>query len=112
MKAGGLCPFCPGNEDKTPPEIMAIRPLSDQRDIPGWEVRVVPNKFPALQIEGNLAPRGDGIYDIINGIGAHEVVIETPNHASDLTDLSEKNFHDILLIFRNRTLDLKKDSLL
>ena len=47
MKAGGLCPFCPGNEDKTPPEIMAIRPMSDQRDIPGWEVRVVPNKFPS-----------------------------------------------------------------
>lgn len=110
MKAGGLCPFCPGNEDKTPPEIMAIRPMSDQRDIPGWEVRVVPNKFPALQIEGSLAPRGNGIYDTINGIGAHEVVIETPNHASDLADLSEKNFHDILLIFRDRTRDLKKDS--
>ncbi|MCH7677746.1 galactose-1-phosphate uridylyltransferase [candidate division KSB1 bacterium] len=109
IKGGGLCPFCPGNEDKTPPEIMAIRPLSDQRDVPGWEIRVVPNKFPALQIEGNLSPKGDGIYDILNGIGAHEVIIETPNHASDLADLSEKNFHDILLIFRNRTLDLKKD---
>ncbi len=110
MKGGGLCPFCPGNEDKTPPEIMAIRPLGDQRDVPGWEIRVVPNKFPALQIEGNLAAKGDGIYDTLNGIGAHEVVIETPNHARDLADLNEKSFHDILLIFKNRTLDLKKDS--
>lgn len=109
VKGGGFCPFCPGNEDKTPPEIMAIRSLSEQRDVPGWIIRVVPNKFPALQIEGKLTRRGEGIYDMMNGIGAHEVVIETPNHAADLTDLDENQIADILSIFRDRTLDLKKD---
>jgi UDPglucose--hexose-1-phosphate uridylyltransferase len=56
---GGFCPFCYGNEGKTPPEIQAYRPATNggptsQRDTPGWTVRVVPNKFPALGIEGTL----------------------------------------------------------
>lgn len=110
IKGGGFCPFCPGNEDKTPPEIMANRPITDKRDVPGWTIRVVPNKFPALQIEGRLDPKGEGNYDKMNGVGAHEVIIETPNHASDLADLSAKQINEILLIFRNRTLDLRKDS--
>ncbi|NIR51183.1 galactose-1-phosphate uridylyltransferase [candidate division KSB1 bacterium] len=109
IKGGGFCPFCPGNEDKTPPEIMAIRPTSEQKDVPGWEIRVVPNKFPALQIEGVLYRKGDGNYDMINGVGAHEVVIETSNHVLDLSDLSEEHIHKVLLIFRNRTLDLTND---
>ncbi|MFQ5822460.1 MAG: galactose-1-phosphate uridylyltransferase [bacterium] len=108
-KGGGFCPFCPGNEDKTPPEIMAVRSNNDQRDVPGWEIRVVSNKFPALQIEGELNRKGEGIYDLMNGVGAHEVIIETPNHAADLTDFSEKHIADILFIFRDRTLDLKRD---
>lgn len=110
MKGSGFCPFCPGNEDKTPPEIMAVRPMTEQRDVPGWEIRVVPNKFPALQIEGDLARRGEGIYDMLNGIGAHEVVIETPNHALDFADLSVDSVANILRIFRDRALDLKKDT--
>ncbi|MFQ5707558.1 MAG: galactose-1-phosphate uridylyltransferase [bacterium] len=110
LKGSGFCPFCPGNEDKTPPEIMAVRPMTEQRDVPGWEIRVVPNKFPALQIEGDLARRGEGIYDMLNGIGAHEVVIETPNHALDFADLSVDSVANILRIFRDRALDLKKDT--
>ncbi len=78
---GGFCPFCYGNEDKTPPEIQAYRPNHNggpapQRDTPGWTVRVVPNKFPALGIEGNLNRQAEGMFDKMNGIGAHEVVIE------------------------------------
>ncbi len=110
MKGGGYCPFCPGNEDKTPPEITASRPTSSQRDVPGWNIRVVPNKFPALRIEGELRRRAEGNYDIMNGVGAHEVVIETPNHALDLADLSESHIRDVLITFRNRVLDLKKDA--
>ena len=54
---GGPCVFCTANEDKTPPEIVAIRPPDTRRDGPGWSLRVVPNKFPALRIEGDLEPR-------------------------------------------------------
>ncbi len=109
-KGGGFCPFCPGHEDKTPPEILAIRPLTEKKDVPGWDIRVVPNKFPALNIEGELNAKGFGNYDMMNGIGAHEVIIETPKHASDLADLSEEQIVDVLLTYRARILDLGKDA--
>src|SRR5262249_33790190 len=66
------CPFCEGNEKHTPHEILAYRSRGTRPDEPGWRVRVVPNKYPALQIEGELNKRGDGIYDRMHGIGAHE----------------------------------------
>ena len=105
QKSGGFCPFCPGNEDKTPPEITAIRPPGLPRDGAGWSVRVVPNKFPALQIEGDLERRGEGIYDLMNGIGAHEVIIETPGHKEGLADLPQKKIEDVIWAYRDRVLD-------
>ncbi len=107
---GGFCPFCPGNEDKTPPEVLAYRrdPAS-KPDSPGWHLRVVPNKFPALQIEGCLDRRGEGMFDKMNGIGAHEVIIETPDHSKCMATLSEKEVEEILWAYRDRLLDLKKD---
>src|SRR2546425_700503 len=54
-----FCPFCAGNEDRTPPEIYALRPGGGPPNGPGWTVRVVPNKFPALQVEGTLDRRGE-----------------------------------------------------
>ena len=82
----GVCPFCEGSEDKTPPEIMAYRKPGSLKNQSGWLVRVVPNKFPALAIEGNLSRTGIGIFDMMNGIGAHEVIIESPDHTKDLAD--------------------------
>ena len=49
-------------------------------------MRVVPNKFPALRIEGGLDRKGLGAYDRMNGVGAHEVIIETPQHNLNLAD--------------------------
>ena len=111
---GGFCPFCYGNESKTPPEIQAYRPGSSggpvsQRDTPGWTVRVVPNKFPALGIEGTLNRQAEGMFDRMNGIGAHEVIIETPDHSASLATLPPKRIEDVLWTFRDRILDLKKD---
>lgn len=103
------CPFCPGNEATTPPEVLAYRPGKTAPNSPGWTIRVVPNKFPALRIEGELNKKGEGIYDKMNGIGAHEVVIETPEHQLDLPDLDDNTFKDIVWSFRERTLELKKD---
>lgn len=104
------CPFCPGNESATPPEIMAVRPDRSPPNGPGWTLRVIPNKFPALRIEGELDRRGEGIYDRVNGIGAHEVIIETPDHAQDLADLSPDAFYQVVLAYQRRILDLKKDN--
>ena len=106
---GGFCPFCYGNEDKTPPEIIAYRPDGSARNTPGWTLRVVPNKFPALGIEGSLDKQGEGLYDKMNGIGAHEVIIETPEHDKTLAQLADKRVEDIFWAYRDRIVDLKND---
>jgi UDPglucose--hexose-1-phosphate uridylyltransferase len=108
-RSDGFCPFCPGNEDKTPPAVHTVKPPGAAAGSPGWRVRVVPNKFPALQIEGGLDRRGEGLYDRMNGVGAHEVVIESPDHALDLADLPVDHIHDVLLAWRERIIDLHKD---
>ncbi|HLJ85707.1 MAG TPA: galactose-1-phosphate uridylyltransferase [Candidatus Angelobacter sp.] len=111
LKGAGFCPFCPGNESKTPPEILAYRPASDrgQRNAPGWSLRVIPNKFPALGIEGELNRQAEGMFDKMNGVGAHEVVIETPIHGETLATMPVKQVEDVLWAFRDRILDLKQD---
>ncbi|HSA87719.1 MAG TPA: galactose-1-phosphate uridylyltransferase [Nitrospira sp.] len=104
-----LCPFCPGQERLTPKEIMAYRPQSDGPNSPNWTVRVVPNKFPALQVEGEMGREGVGLYDRMNGVGAHEVIIETPSHVEGLADLPTKKIEDMLWAYRDRMIDLRKD---
>jgi UDPglucose--hexose-1-phosphate uridylyltransferase len=106
---GGFCPLCEGNEDRTPPEIIAYRENGTPPNSPGWTLRVVPNKFPALRIEGEINREGEGIYDKMNGIGAHEVVIETPRHHETLATMSLKGVEHVLLSYRDRIVDLKKD---
>jgi len=105
-----LCPFCPGHEDKTPREVyVAGRLPSAPPNGPGWKVRAVPNRFPALKIEGELDRQAEGIYDRMNGIGAHEVVIETPDHGRALKDLSVAELTEVLFAFKARVLDLRND---
>lgn len=105
----GSCPFCPGNEGSTPPEIMAFRDPGSQRNGTGWWVRVVPNKYPALSVEGELRKTGFGMYDWMNGVGAHEVIIETPEHEKHPSRLDARQLEDVLWAYRARYLDLKKD---
>lgn len=106
----GFCPLCPGNESFTPPEVLAFREGLDSPDKPGWQVRVVPNKFPALVIEGDLSKEGVGLYDKMNGIGAHEVIIESPSHNEVFSDLPPERMCLIFQAYRERILDLEKDS--
>jgi len=103
-----FCPFCPGNEDKTPPEVLSYH--TDGLTHEGrWSLRTVPNKFPALRVEGDLDRQGEGLYDRMNGVGAHEVVIETPDHMATLSTMDERQVAEVLWAFRDRVLDLKKD---
>src|SRR5881628_424898 len=83
VESGKPCPFCPGHEEMTPPEVLAYRFDEGGPNASGWSTRVVPNRFPALRIEGDLDKSGEGLYDRMRGIGAHEVVIETPDHHID-----------------------------
>jgi len=108
-KSTSFCPFCPGQEDKTPPEVYACRENGGGPNGAGWKVRVVPNKFPALQIEGALDRRGEGLYDKMNGVGAHEVVIEGPSHDLDLADLPVDHLVEVLKAYRERMMDLHRD---
>jgi UDPglucose--hexose-1-phosphate uridylyltransferase len=103
------CPFCPGSEEKTPPEILAYGEPGRQPNRPGWRVRVVPNKYPALKIEGQLHRTGNELFDKMDGLGAHEVIIETPEHNLQLEDLDEGKISEVFWSFRERTLDLKRD---
>lgn len=110
VSSPSLCPFCPGQERLTPKEVLAYRPQGSPPNLPGWTVRVVPNKFPALQVEGDMGREGVGIYDRMNGIGAHEVIIETPDHKESLAALPPKRLEDVLWAYRDRIVDLKRDA--
>lgn len=103
-----FCPFCTGNEGTTPPEIYALRD-SGKADEPGWKIRVVPNKFPALQIEGDLGRAAEGMYDKMNGVGAHEVIIETPDHETQLHELPLDHLTDVFKTYKHRLEDLMRD---
>ena len=63
---------------------------------------MVPNKFPALEIEGELNKRGEGIYDMMRGVGAHEVIIESPEHLLSTADLAEENLREVTMFPMNQ----------
>ncbi len=107
--AEGECPFCEGKESHTPPEIYSVRKHGTAKNGPGWDLRVVPSIAPFLRIEGDLERHGIGVYDLMNGIGAHEVVVETNQHIANIADLSEEQISRILSCYVDRMNDLEKD---
>ena len=103
------CPFCPGNEHLTPPETLAYRsggpPNSSE-----WWVRVIPNKFPALSPEGSLERKEEkGFFRMMDGVGAHEVVIGSPIHNQLFHRLDDEKVGEVLLAYRERYLALRGD---
>ena len=108
-QAKSLCPFCPGRESHTPSELLAIREPGQPVNGPGWSLRVVPNKFPVLRVEGKLDREGVGMYDRMDGLGAHEVVIESPVHGLRFGDMSVECIEQVTLAWRERIVDLKRD---
>ena len=103
------CPFCEGHEHMTPRELLAYRRNGHAPNQPGWDLRVVPNQFPVLRVEGSLDRQGEGLFDKMNGIGAHEVIIETPKHQESLATIGEAAVEQVLWSFRERVQDLKQD---
>ena len=90
------CPFCPGHESKTPPELLVYGRNGGGANTPGWSIRVVPNKFPALKIENELDRKSEGLFDKMNSIDAHEIIIEAPDHTASLTTIPERSLEDVL----------------
>ncbi|MBI3862869.1 MAG: galactose-1-phosphate uridylyltransferase [Planctomycetia bacterium] len=101
------CPFCPGSEGLTPREIYRLR--STDADPSHWSVRVIPNKFPALRIEEDNRHYGDG-FRYIGGCGAHEVIIESPNHSLVLAEQPADQVERVLRAAQARYLDLMRDA--
>ena len=102
------CPFCPGHEATTPPEVLALRSHGPANG-PGWSLRVVPNRFPALRTEERMVRGGVGIYDRMGGVGAHEVIIETPEHTRELPQQSPEQVEHVLRATQERMIDLARD---
>ncbi|MCL2144569.1 MAG: galactose-1-phosphate uridylyltransferase [Endomicrobia bacterium] len=105
------CPFCPGNESMTRPEILAYSDNPHRHpNSAGWTLRVIPNNKPLLEIEGTLKRRGEGMYDKMDGVGAHEIIIETTNHYQTIADRNEKQYENIITSIIERMKDLRRDS--
>jgi len=107
--AAGSCPFCPGAEAETPPEILALRPAGSPPDSPGWTLRVVPNRYPALLRAGEPGAGVEGLYRCMDGVGAHEVIIESPAHERGLAALPPAQVAAVLAACRRRIADLGAD---
>ncbi|HUK13864.1 MAG TPA: galactose-1-phosphate uridylyltransferase [Thermoanaerobaculaceae bacterium] len=105
----GACPFEYGAEGATPQEIFAIGKPNRLPNSPDWQVRVVPNKFPALRVEGELTREAVGIFDRVNGVGAHEVIVETPDHHKAVADMTAEEIALVLRAWRERLVDLRRD---
>ncbi len=106
---GMVCPFCEGNEQYTPAEIHAVRRPDSSPNGPGWSVRVVPNRFPALRVEHELTSHPYAMFDVLGGVGAHEVIIETPDHVRSFADLPEQHIRHIVRVYHQRLADLARD---
>ena len=115
------CPFCEGSEGRTPPEVYAVRPGGGETDGPGWTQRVVPNLYPALAQDGDeeaadsggfsssadplAASRRAGEPDLFStrpARGAHEVIVNAPEHATSIAELSEERFAEAVSVWRER----------
>lgn len=104
------CPFCPGNESETPPEVLAYPGSNGEANAPDWDVRVTPNKYPALIHRGSIERKGkDKFFRKMDGVGFHEVIIESPYHNRLIPLMEDKEVEKILLAYQERYNALKKD---
>ena len=96
------CPFCPGRESRTPPEILAHREEGARPDSEGWRLRVVPNRYPALGEKGSRKVLGPAIRRQLDAVGVHEVIVESPRHVPSLTALEMDEVARALGVYRDR----------
>jgi UDPglucose--hexose-1-phosphate uridylyltransferase len=101
------CPFCPGNEHMTPPETARYtRPGSAAEH---WSLRVVPNRYPALEPEGSLERRGDELNVSMDGVGRHEVIIDSPLHNRHPALMADEEMEALLRVCQQRYVELRDD---
>ncbi len=104
------CPFCPGNEKNTPKELFEFRPYGTTPGTPGWWIRVIPNKFSALDGKMELDRKKElDLFKSMNGLGCHEVIIETPRHDLQIATMEQHQVEELFLAYRQRYLELSQD---
>ena len=106
--ADETCPFCEGNESMTPPEIFAVRKSDTFANEVGWQTRVVPNLYKAVQIE-TANQHHYSRFEYLEGFGAHEIIIDTPNHHTSMTQWNHTEMQEWLKTLRARVADLRQD---
>ncbi len=99
----GTCPFCPGNESKTPDEVCRVHGEG------GWKIRVVWHKFSKLSAEGERSRWDLGIKKGVNGIGIHELIVETPVHNITTATMTDEQLIDVIQIYRDRFTEIYRD---
>ncbi len=107
--APSACPLCEGREADAGAEILAWRE-GGPANVPGWSVRVVPNRHPLLCIEAGMEVEAQGLFESRDGLGAHEVIVETPLHDQPLHTLDADRLWRVLWAWRTRMQDLKRDT--
>lgn len=103
------CPFCRGHEKDTPPMVAGFAENGDPSREGDWQVRVVPNLYPAVEIGETSAARSNGIYRTRVGVGAHEVIIESPKHVVSFTQLDDSQAALVFHAYQDRLVELGKD---
>ena len=106
---GDMCPFCEGQEGIAGREVLAWRPYGSDANTRGWQLRVVPNRDPVLRVELNLTTPSSELFQTFAGLGAHEVIIETPDHRATLASMDVDAVWRVLWAWRERIRDLKRD---
>ncbi|ASV76385.1 Galactose-1-phosphate uridylyltransferase [Thermogutta terrifontis] len=104
----GPCPFCEGNESETTPEVLARRHPNSEPNGPGWRVRVVSNKYPAV-CSGMPAADSTFAASCFPGLGIHDVIVDTPRHVASLTDMAISEVTELLDVFRERLAQLSNE---
>ncbi|MHB1253738.1 MAG: galactose-1-phosphate uridylyltransferase [Candidatus Humimicrobiaceae bacterium] len=109
--SGMVCPFDKGNEDMTPPEILRMDVNGNiiDKSNQNWQIRVVPNKFPALKPVAAPGTKLYGLYSIMDGFGLHEVIINSSEHILYLNQLSQSQIKLIIDVYVRRLREIKKD---
>ena len=102
------CPFCPGHESLTPPEVFAYRDHGPPNS-PGWRVRCIPNAFPALEREAEAPAPSTPPFESLPGVGVHDVIVETPEHDRAFAQLTPAEIEAVLAAYRQRAIEVERD---
>lgn len=100
------CSFCEDHESETTHELYAIRKPGSKPDGPGWEVRAIISKKPILPQGENFDRIGQGLYDVMLGVGRHEIIVESPKHKHDLDEFEPSEIENVLRVYLHRMNDL------